>query len=107
IVKSDGKSTEKLGLPDAVKRLRGAPGTEVSLTTFRPSTGQFKDHSLTRAAIKVDTVKDINGHREFPLIENNVGYIRMTQFGEQTASDLEDAMRKLEAKGAEALVLDL
>src|SRR5688572_9819111 len=107
IVKIDGKSTEKFGLNEAVKRLRGAPDTDVTLTTYRPSTGQFKDHTLTRAKIKVDTVKDIDGKREFPLSEDNVGYIRLMQFGEATSSDLEDAMRKLESKGAESIILDL
>jgi len=107
IVKIEGKSTEKLALSDAVKRLRGAPGTDVSLTTYRPSTGQYKDHTLTRAQIKVDTIKDIDGRLVFPLSENKVGYIRLNQFGEQTASDLEDALRKLETKGAESLILDL
>src|SRR5713101_3824609 len=77
IVKIDGRSAEKLSLPDAVKKLRGEPGTEVGITLFRPSTGQMKDYKLTRAQIKVDSVKDINGHREFPLSENNVGYVRL------------------------------
>ena len=107
IVKIDGKSTEKLGLNDAVKRLRGAPDTEVTLTTYRPSNGQFKDYTLTRAKIKVDTVKDVNGRREFPLGDDKVGYVRLVQFGEATAGDLEDAIRKLEAKGMESLILDL
>ena len=87
--------------------LRGEPGTDVSLTILRPSSGVVKDHKLARASIKVDTIKDIAGRREFPLSENNVGYVRLVQFGEQTASDLEDALRKLEAKGMESLVLDL
>ena len=107
IVKIDGRSTEKLGLSDAVKRLRGAPNTDVNLTTYRPSTGQYKDYTLTRAQIKVDTVKDIDGKRDFPVTEDKVGYIRLTQFGEQTAADLEDGLKKLEAKGAESLILDL
>jgi len=107
IVKIDGRSTERMGLTEAVKRLRGLPDTDVGLTTYRPSTGQFKDHTLTRARIKVDTVKDTDGRREFPLSENNVGYIRLLQFGEATSTDLEDAMRKLESKGAESLILDL
>src|SRR5258706_12624689 len=64
IVKISGKSTEKFGLTEAVKRLRGVPDTEVTLTTFRPSSGQYKDHVLTRAKIKLDTVKDIDGKRE-------------------------------------------
>ena len=107
IVKIDGRSTEKLGLNDAVKRMRGAPDTEVTLTTFRPSTGQYKDYTLTRAKIKVDTVKDLNGRREFPVGDDKVGYVRLVQFGEATASDLDDALRKLREKGAESLVIDL
>jgi carboxyl-terminal processing protease len=107
IIRIDGKSTEKMNLQDAVKKLRGEPGSTVTITVFRPTTGLSKDFPLTRAQIKVDTVKDINGRREFPLSENNVGYVRLVQFGEQTGSDLEDALRKLEAKGMESLVLDL
>ena len=84
IIKIEGKSAEKLSLPDAVKRLRGAPGTDVNITVLHPSSGQVRDIKLTRAEIKVDTVKDTNGKREFPLGEDKIGYIRLTQFGEQT-----------------------
>lgn len=107
IIKINGKSTEKIGLQDAVQMLRGEPGTEVSLGVLRPSSGLVKDYKLARASIKVDTVKDLNGRREFPLSENNVGYVRLIQFGEQTASELEEALRKLEAKGMESLIIDL
>ncbi len=107
IVKIDGRNTEKFALQDAVKKLRGEPGSDVVVTIFRPSNGQTKEYKLTRAQIRVDTVKDINGKREFPLSENKVGYVRLVQFGEQTAADLEDGLRKLESKGAESLVLDL
>ena len=107
IVKIDGRSTDRMVLPEAVKRLRGAPGTDVTLTIFRASSSVTTNFTLTRAQIKVDTVKDINGRREFPLSEGNVSYIRLTQFGEQTAGDLEDAMRKAVNKSAESIVLDL
>jgi carboxyl-terminal processing protease len=107
IIKIDGKSTEKFGLPEAVKKLRGEPGTDVAITVLRPTTGSVKEYKLTRAQIKVDTIKDINGKREFPLSENNVGYVRLSQFGEQTASDLEEALDKLEGRGMESLILDL
>ena len=53
ITRIDGKSTDKMTLPDAVKSLRGDPGTEVTLSVLRPSTGQVKDHKLARAIIKV------------------------------------------------------
>jgi carboxyl-terminal processing protease len=107
IIKIDGRSTEKLSTQDAAKKLRGEPGSKVEIGVIRPSTGTLTNYTLTRAAIKVDTVKDINGKREFPLSDNKIGYIRLAQFGEQTADDLEDALRKLDKKGMEALVLDL
>jgi carboxyl-terminal processing protease len=106
IIKIDGKSTEKLTLPDAVKRLRGQPGTDVCVTFLRPSSGQVRDVKLTRDEIKVSMIKDINGKREFPL-ENGIGYIRITQFGEQTSSELDEALKKLRKAGMQSLVLDL
>lgn len=107
ILKIDGRSTEKFSVQDAVKKLRGEPGSKVEMTILRPSTGILTNYSLTRAEIKVDTVKDIDGRRDFPLSENKIGYIRLSQFGEQTSDDFEDALRKLEKKGMDALVLDL
>src|SRR2546426_7524139 len=65
IIKIEGKSTEKLNVQDAAKRLRGEPGTDVTFTVLRPSSGQVKDYKLTRAEIKVETVKDFSGRREF------------------------------------------
>ncbi len=107
IIRIDGRSTEKMSLQDAVKNLRGEPGSQVSLTIQRPSTGEEKEHRLTRAVINVDMAKDINGRKEFPLGENKIGYVRLTQFGEKTSEELETALRKLKAQGMEALVLDL
>jgi carboxyl-terminal processing protease len=107
ILKIDGKNTEKIGLQEAVKRLRGKPGSEVLLTVLRPATGQISEHKLIRAEIKIDSVKDINGKREFPLDDEKVGYIKIIQFGEHTSTELEDALRKLENQGMQALVMDL
>src|SRR5712671_3811829 len=57
IVKIDGKSTEKMGLQDAVKTLRGDPGTDVTMTVFRPLSNQMRDYKLTRSVINIDMVK--------------------------------------------------
>src|SRR5947209_19422224 len=57
IIKIDGRSTEKMALQDAVKNLRGEPGTEVRISIFRPASGQVKDYKLARAVINVDMVK--------------------------------------------------
>ena len=107
IIKIDGKSTEKMSLPDAVKYLRGEPGTDVQITVFRPPSSQMKDYKLTRAVINIDMVKDINGKKEFPLGDNNIGYVRLVAFGEKTSADLEAALKKLKKQGMQALVLDL
>lgn len=107
IIRIDGKSTEKFTLPDAVKKLRGEPGTEVSITVMRPATGVVKDYKFTRAIIKVDTVKDIDGKKDFPLSDNHIGYIRLSQFNEPTGDELESALRKFQAEGMQGLILDL
>src|SRR6266436_182889 len=107
ILKIDGRSTEKMSLQDAVKNLRGDPGTEVTMTVFRPLSNQMRDYKLTRSVINIDMVKDIHGKKEFPLGENKIGYVRLVQFGEKTNEDLEAALKKLRGQGMQALVLDL
>jgi carboxyl-terminal processing protease len=107
IVKIDGKSAERLALDDAVKQLRGEPGTPVTVTIERPATGVTKDFTLTRAIIVMNMVKDINGRKEFPLGADGIGYIRITEFGDKTGEELEDALQKLKAQGMKALILDL
>src|SRR5215475_1897701 len=107
IIKIDGKSTEKMSLQDAVKTLRGDPGTDVKITIFRPSNNQMKEYTLKRAVINIDMVKDINGKKEFPIGEDKIGYVRLVQFGEKTSDDLETALQKLKRQDMKALILDL
>jgi carboxyl-terminal processing protease len=107
IVKIEGKSTEKFTMQDAVKKLRGEPGTEVSITIYRTSTAATKELKLKRAVIKVDTIKDLEGKHDFKLDDNGIGYIRLTQFNEPTGRELEEALKKLESQGMKALILDL
>ena len=107
IVKINGRSADKMALPDAVKLLRGKPGTQVTVTIQRPSSGMSKDLTLTRAIINVDMIKDINGKKDFPLGPDKIGYIRITSFGDNTSDELESALKKLKAQGMQALILDL
>ncbi len=107
IIKIDGQSAEKMSLPEAVKLLRGEPGTQVTVTIQRPSSGLVKDITLKRAIIKMDMVKDINGKKEFPLGDDKIGYVRITEFGDQTGEELEAALNKLKAEGMKALIIDL
>ncbi len=107
IIKIDGKSAEGLSLQDVVKQLRGVPGTQVSITIEHPSSGTTKDYTLTRAIINMDMVKDINGKKQFPLGPDRIGYVRITQFGDKTGDELQDALDKLKAQGMKALIIDL
>ena len=107
IDKIDGQSTEHFGMNDAVKRLRGASGSKVTITVSRASWAEPKDFSLLRADIRIYSVKDINNRRQFPLDANHLGYVRLTQFGERTADELEVALTTLEKQGMTGLIMDL
>ncbi len=107
IVKIDGKTTERMNQADAVVSLRGASGTKVVLTVQRPGQSEARDITLTRADIRVYSAKDIDNRRAFPVGPDKIGYVRLTQFAEHTAEELEEALKLLESKGVEALVLDL
>lgn len=107
IVKIEGRSTQGITLQQAVERLRGKPGTEVTLTLFRPSSEKTREVSLERAIIKVETVKDGRGEQSFDLSEDGIGYVWLTQFGEQTGKDLRRALDRLMEQGMRGLVLDL
>jgi carboxyl-terminal processing protease len=101
IIRIEGRSTERMSLPDAVKQLRGPPGTRVTITILRPKTREVKDLSIMRANIKVESVKDAK------LVSDKIGYIRITQFNEPTTDEFERALVKLEKDGMEGLVIDL
>ncbi len=102
IIRIEGKATDKMMLQDAIKLLRGAVGTKVTITIMRPKNREVKEMTLTRANIKLESVKDAK-----LLTTDKIGYIRVSQFNEPTAEELEKALVKLEKEGMTALVLDL
>ena len=107
ILKINGESTEQLNVNSAVEKLRGQAGESVTLTIKRPSTGEIIDHELVREIIKVPSVKDAQILPPRPPSSTRVGYVRITQFNEPTATELSAALDKLEKQGMDALVLDL
>jgi carboxyl-terminal processing protease len=66
-----------------------------------------KNYTLTRAVIQMTMVEDINGKTEFPLNDDKIGYVCITQFGDKTGDELEAALQKFQAQGVKALILDL
>ncbi len=102
IVKIEGISTKDMSLVDAVKRLRGKPGTKVMISILREGWTEPKDFTITREQIHVQSVRTQD-------LEPGIGYIRLRQFQEQTPADLEAALEKFTRNGAklQGLVLDL
>ena len=107
IMKIGGKSTEDMTLNDAVGVMRGKPGTEVHVGFYRPSTDKEWEVAFKREIIKTKSVRDLNGGGKFALLENQIGYVRLSGFSEKTAIELEAALVKMEQSGLKALVLDL
>src|SRR5882724_6034993 len=97
IIKINGKITEKMSLQDAVRQLRGDPGTKVTISIYRAKakdpSDKIKDHTIERAEINVDSVKDAK------ILQDGIGYVRITQFNEPTADEFEKALTKLEGQG--------
>lgn len=107
IVKINGEATERFALADAIEKLRGRVGERVTLTIRRPSTKEVRDYELTRAIIKVSSVKDAQILPSRSPSDPKIGYVRITQFNEPTAAELGRALEKLEKQGMQALILDL
>lgn len=101
IVEIEGESTEGITLQEAVRKLRGPPDTDVTIKIVRPETSEIEEHTITRAVIAIDSVKDAE------FIDEGIGYIRITQFNNPTGDDLKAALSDLREQGLEGLVLDL
>ena len=91
IMKLDSTSVQGLTLNDAVKLMRGKPGTSIILQILRKGINSPFDLKVTRAQIKTKSVKA-------KLVEPNYAYIRITQFQERTGEDLAKALEKLRAE---------
>ena len=100
IIAIDGEATYKLTSEESVKKLKGEPNTKVKVTVYRESTKETKDIEIERAVVELKYVK----HR---MIDDKIGYLRLTQFGENVYPDVKKAMEDLQKNNMKALVFDL
>lgn len=102
IIKIDGNSTKDITITEAVKKLRGTKGTKVTITIMREGEPAPFDVNITRAEIKVRSVRT-------KTYEGNYGYIRIAAFQERTADDLRLALQDLDKnlKPFRGLIIDL
>ncbi|HRZ39435.1 MAG TPA: S41 family peptidase, partial [Candidatus Omnitrophota bacterium] len=101
IVKIEDELTRDITLSDAVKKLRGDPGTEINITILREDEFKILDFTIKREVIQIQDVKDVQ------ILTDQVGYIRLTEFRENSAEEFHKALEKLKKEDANSLILDL
>lgn len=103
VLKVDGESLEGLSLQEAVNKIRGEKGSEVTLEIKRPGVDEPLEVSIVRDSIPVETVyvdtKEQNGKK--------IGVIELTSFSESTAEEMKAELEKMEKAGIDGLVIDV
>ncbi len=97
----EGEETSDLSLHQAVRRLKGDKGTEVTITVQRPSEGSAWDVSLIRDEVPTNSI------RVAYMIKPGTGYVRISNFTSTTARELDDHLSQLAEQNMSRLVLDL
>ena len=100
ILKVDDKDVRGLALEDVVALIRGPRGTKVKLTLLRLGKSDSLVLEVTRDTIKLPSVI-------WRMQENDIGYVRLTIFGEKSKDEIVNAINDLKNKGAKTLIFDL
>lgn len=103
ILEINGESTEGLTTSDCSKKVRGKPGTSVTLKILHKDAEATVDITLVREVINMKSVKDVR------IVDRkaHIGYLRVTAFQEDTADLFDEALKKLQSKQMESLIIDL
>jgi len=103
IVKVNGKEFTADKMDDAIKIMKGKPGTDVLLTIMRKDeqgSSAFIDKKITRQEIRLVSVKS-------QMLEDKIGYIRIVSFDDLTDKDFKTHLRALQKDGMKGLIIDL
>lgn len=101
IVKINNETTKGMSLVEAVNKMRGKPKTPVTLSIYRSGWSDFKDLTIVRDIIKIQSVKS-------DMLEPGYGYVRLTTFNESAAADVKKAIEAMQKKGKlKGIVFDL
>jgi len=100
IVEIEGETTEKMEMRDAVDKLMGPPNTKVKFKVWREGLTEPVEYELARQNIRIESVS----HK---MMDNNVGYIRLSRFSENSTTDMRKAINELKTQGMKSIILDL
>lgn len=99
IIKVNGEDVKDLTIDEVVNKLRGAPGTDVTVTILRGAELTF-DVTLTRAVIEVPTIK-------YDMMPGKTAYLRISEFTRYTSDRVQDAIKDFEKQGYEKMIIDV
>lgn len=100
ILKVDNIEATSMELSELVTNIRGDKGTKVHLEVYREGEKDKLEYDIERDKVEVPTV-------EYEMLENNVGYIQITEFAEPTETQFTEAVNALQAQGMQAMIVDL
>ena len=100
IVEVDGENVLGLSLQDIVSKVKGPENTQVVLTLYREGETDYIERTVTRKKIESPTV-------EYELLENQIGYIQITEFDAVTTDQFIEALQQAKADNMKGLILDL
>lgn len=103
IVEIEGENTKGIKMHQAIKKLKGEPGTEVTITIARRGNKELLDKTITRAIINTQAVQS----DEIKMLDDTIGYIRLRDFTQDAAEELEDGIRQLQNEGMRGLIFDI
>ena len=100
VIEVDGQKTRDIKFEEVIGRLKGQPGTSVKVKIYRRGWTGFQEFTIVRELVKVKSVYS-------RMLPGQVGYVRLSRFGEKSTADLDRALDDLERQGLRGLVLDL
>ncbi len=101
IIRIDTMSTKGMSIEAAVEKLRGKPGTAVTIKVMREDMMEPVDFTIVRDIIKIESVPYAD------LVADSIGYVQVVQFSKKTGEDLARSINLLKKKGMKSLILDL
>ncbi len=101
IIEIEGKSTRGLTVDSAVEKLRGKPGTAVTIKIWRDGFTEALPFKITREIIKIESVP------YYGMLPGKIGFVKLVQFSRTTGDDLAKAVEELKKQGMKGLILDL
>lgn len=100
IVKVNDEDVTSLFIDEVVSKIRGKIGDSVKVTVYRKSTNEYLDFDIVRATIEVSSISS-------KIVDQNIGYINLSQFNENTFSQFKSSYEELVASNVKGLVIDV